>query len=170
MPTKKYYGPKAEQYRAESSAYYVAHRKERLAYAKRYCKANKKKLKVKRTAYYKKNRKTILAKGRKYREEHLEERRDDARKYARAHPKRARNYQLWYRYGLTQTDYLALRKKQGGKCAICGKKQWKLVVDHSHKTGKIRGLLCGRCNHLLGFAGDSVPTMKRAIRYLEKSK
>ena len=47
MPTKKYYGPKAEQYRAESSAYYVAHRKERLAYAKRYCKANKKKLKVK---------------------------------------------------------------------------------------------------------------------------
>ncbi len=152
MPAKKHYRPKAKQYRAETRAYYLAHREERLKYAKQYRNkpANKKRLKAYRKEYAKKNRKKILANLRKYREDHLEERRQAARDYAKAHPKRARNYQLWYRYGLTQAEYQALRKKQGGKCSICGKKQWKLRVDHDHKTGKVRGLLCEHCNKMLG--------------------
>jgi hypothetical protein len=57
------------------------------------------------------------------------------------------------RYGLERHEYESLLKKQGGLCAICGGENngKHLVVDHDHKTGKVRGLLCGGCNHALGF-------------------
>jgi hypothetical protein len=51
-------------------------------------------------------------------------------------------------YGITLEEYAAKQMAQGGGCALCGgvhKKRW-LHVDHDHKTGKVRGLLCIRCN------------------------
>lgn len=61
-------------------------------------------------------------------------------------------------YGLTAAEYDALLVLQGGKCAICRRrpKTKRLAVDHSHKSGEVRGLLCSRCNHdLMGAAWDS---------------
>lgn len=61
-------------------------------------------------------------------------------------------------YGLTAADYDALLRLQGGRCAICRAKpkSKRLAVDHDHKTGAVRGLLCSRCNHdLMGSAWDS---------------
>lgn len=61
-------------------------------------------------------------------------------------------------YGLTAAQYDALLKRQGGRCAICRAKpkSKRLAVDHDHKTGAVRGLLCSRCNHdLMGAAWDS---------------
>ncbi len=51
-------------------------------------------------------------------------------------------------YGLTEADYDALLRNQGGRCAICRKPPAKrrLEVDHNHKTGEVRGLLCWYCN------------------------
>jgi hypothetical protein len=53
--------------------------------------------------------------------------------------------------GITDDDYEALLAAQGGGCAICGNppKTRRLHVDHDHKTGKVRGLLCHRCNRAL---------------------
>lgn len=52
-----------------------------------------------------------------------------------------------YQYGLTIAAYRALLESQNGRCAICGAKQGeKLKIDHDHRTGKVRGLLCGSCN------------------------
>ena len=66
----------------------------------------------------------------------------------------AKNSQLKYRYGNTLEDYNMLFNQQNGCCAICGKHQTELKrrldVDHDHGTGKIRGLLCNRCNKNLG--------------------
>lgn len=62
-------------------------------------------------------------------------------------------------YGLTADDYETLLELQGGKCAICRAKpkSKRLAVDHDHKSGRVRGLLCSRCNHdLLGSAWDSM--------------
>lgn len=60
--------------------------------------------------------------------------------------------------------------KQDGCCAICNIPEKdlkrKLSIDHCHTTGHIRGLLCGRCNTLLGFAKDSTYILKGAIDYL----
>ena len=61
-------------------------------------------------------------------------------------------------------------EKQGGQCLGCGKYQHELNraldVDHDHKTGRIRGLLCMSCNRALGYAKDNVATLKRLIAYL----
>ena len=55
-------------------------------------------------------------------------------------------------------------------CSLCGKNEkeigGKLSLDHDHKTNKLRGLICGPCNRVLGFAYDNIDTLKRAIIYL----
>ena len=67
---------------------------------------------------------------------------------------RTRNRQLQKAYGISLDDYNELFIQQGGKCAICGKLQsefdYPFHVDHDHKTGKVRGLLCSGCNTGLG--------------------
>lgn len=78
------------------------------------------------------------------------------------------------KYGISLKDKLDLLAAQGGRCAICGRTdapRWE--VDHCHRheaqTGaiKIRGILCGNCNSMLGMAKDSVETLEAAIRYLK---
>ena len=94
------------------------------------------------------------------------------------------NNGLVSRYGITVEDYELMLDMQGGVCAICGKKEtrrtrsskkiWeydiepRLVVDHDHKTGKVRGLLCHRCNVGIGQLDDSIDMLQRGIRYLRK--
>lgn len=62
-----------------------------------------------------------------------------------------RERQLRARYGMTLEDYEALLEAQNGACAIC-EQEWHshLYVDHSHETGEVRGLLCAKCNTLVG--------------------
>lgn len=55
------------------------------------------------------------------------------------------NARILKKYGVTAKKLRKMMKKQGGKCAICRRKT-KLVVDHDHRTGKVRGLLCVPCN------------------------
>lgn len=76
------------------------------------------------------------------------------------------------RYGLTQEKYQDLLDAQGGLCAICesdepGPPGKYFHIDHSHATGKIRGLLCCSCNFMLGLAKNSITTLHRAADYLE---
>jgi hypothetical protein len=70
-----------------------------------------------------------------------------------------------------EVDYERTLALQDGKCAICGDVQGlrrRLAMDHDHINGKVRGLLCGRCNVGLGLAGDN-PTLLRAMaEYLER--
>ena len=71
---------------------------------------------------------------------------------------------------MTIDQYNELFVKQEGKCIICGKHQnelkGRLYVDHDHSTGKIRGLLCKKCNLLLGYSNDDINILKGAIEYL----
>lgn len=70
----------------------------------------------------------------------------------------------------TSEDKISLWEKQDGKCDIC-KDEIKSAnigcVDHDHATIKMRGLLCGNCNKMLGYAKDNIETLKSAIVYLE---
>lgn len=73
-------------------------------------------------------------------------------------------------YGLSNSEYEALIKKQNNTCAICKKKPTRinLSVDHNHKTSQVRGLLCTKCNLLLGLANDNVEILKECLTYLNK--
>lgn len=67
-----------------------------------------------------------------------------------------------------------LLESQEGRCAICGIPEEEsprvLVVDHCHKTGETRGLLCGQCNTGIGMMKDNIETVRNAVKYLEQHK
>jgi len=79
--------------------------------------------------------------------------------------KQKRNIRLRREYGITLLQYNEMLKNQKYRCAVCFK-QNVLVVDHNHKTGKIRGLLCMSCNVILGSVKEDVTILQSAIKYL----
>lgn len=80
---------------------------------------------------------------------------------------------LKYKYGISLDDYDYMMEKQGFCCMLCDKEfqlhkgRYSAHVDHDHKTGKIRGLLCFQCNIGLGSFKDDQAILSRAIRYIE---
>lgn len=82
----------------------------------------------------------------------------------------ARRKHLKETYGITQEEYDLMLEAQGGRCYICkGQRNYNLQVDHCHKTGRIRGLLCKMCNkRLLPSVRDSVARLLAAAKYLEQ--
>lgn len=108
-----------------------------------------------------------------------------ARAWYAANPERAKaNARAWYaanagkakassrarhlrrKYGLSPEQVEGLKEMQANKCAIC-KTPTSLVVDHDHKTGKVRGLLCHLCNSSLGGFRDSPELLQSAVEYLQ---
>lgn len=76
---------------------------------------------------------------------------------------------IYERYGLTKEQYEALYEAQGGVCYICQRatgKRKKLAVDHDHKTGYVRGLLCSPCNNILAHIRDDLDAAWRIRHYL----
>lgn len=82
--------------------------------------------------------------------------------------RKQKSYLLKSKYGITIDDYERMFEEQGGKCWICKQKKKKLSVDHNHKTGKVRALLCTNCNTSLGKMKDSIQILENAISYLKK--
>lgn len=73
-------------------------------------------------------------------------------------------------YGITREEYAVMLASQGGQCAICRKTNGahRLAVDHCHATGRVRGLLCHGCNHVLGKMKDDPALLRAAAAYLER--
>ena len=105
-----------------------------------------------------------------------------------AGPAATRAMNLWSKYRIRPEEYDELRTTQGYRCAICrthedeltasrgGRRRvdggapaegFRLVVDHCHATGRVRGLLCNGCNAVLGQAKDDPARLLAAVRYLE---
>ena len=79
-------------------------------------------------------------------------------------------YQIKCLYGLDPADYYKMYDEQGGACKICSKNFPRLCVDHCHNSGKVRGLLCQKCNKAIGLLGDNLDYLTNAITYLESSR
>jgi hypothetical protein len=90
-------------------------------------------------------------------------------------PEIAKNDSLKSLYGITLEQYNSMLVRQNYCCFICGNHETsstkgRLFVDHDHVTGKIRGLLCGKCNSLLGMAQDDPEILIKAIAYLREKE
>ena len=82
---------------------------------------------------------------------------------------RERAAHLMRKYGLTIEQYDAMLETQGGGCFICGRPprdDISLHVDHDHSTGKVRGILCFRCNNALADFNEDTTVLRKAIGYL----
>jgi hypothetical protein len=140
--------------------------------------------------YREKNREKLRLVSAKYRTENLEKVKEDKQTHYQKYresilarrrvayaqnpppkvdPRKRKNTTLKSKYGTNIEHYEFLIKKQNGKCAICKETQTKsLHLDHCHATGKIRGLLCFKCNSALGKFMDSKAILNNAINYLEE--
>jgi sulfur transfer complex TusBCD TusB component (DsrH family) len=95
-------------------------------------------------------------------------------------PKCNRNRAIKHKFNITQQQYDEILLAQNGVCALCGKPETKishkshkvlpLAIDHDHKTGKIRGLLCDDCNVMLGRAKDEAEVLRKAANYIEQNR
>jgi hypothetical protein len=109
------------------------------------------KVNARRAAYHKKNRDQILA----------------TQRAKRSTPEYKAKRLLW-EYGITAEALARMREEQGNACAICLRclEGLKVCIDHCHKTGQLRGLLCGWCNSAIGLLQDDKENLQRAIAYL----
>jgi hypothetical protein len=90
-------------------------------------------------------------------------------------PEGDRDLELKRDFGISMEEYKVMHSKQGGVCAICKEPEKviykgtlrSLSVDHCHQTGKVRGLLCTKCNRGLGLLQDSLDLLKKSVAYLE---
>jgi len=82
--------------------------------------------------------------------------------------RKARDRHLQKTYGISLVEFERRSEDQLGLCAICLRAKKRLVVDHCHQTGKIRGLLCVSCNRGLGYLCDQPAVIRSAALYLEK--
>lgn len=75
---------------------------------------------------------------------------------------------------LSEREYFALIEKQKRRCALClssfkdSEERFMMVVDHNHATGKVRGILCYKCNNGLGQFNDDVFLLRNAIEYIKR--
>lgn len=117
--------------------------------------------------------------GRWYRAEHPERVRQSRTKSYAKNATTARTYRLKKLYGMTRAEYEAMHAAQEGRCAICNREETGLSnkadrarglsVDHCHDSGRIRGLLCGRCNSAIGLLNHDGDLLRSAIAYLNRT-
>ena len=82
-------------------------------------------------------------------------------------------YQKKTKYGISEEEYKKFLTETENRCCICGRQfneKDRPCVDHDHVTKKVRGIICSRCNTLIGFAMDNITILENAIKYLKKHK
>ncbi len=111
----------------------------------------------------------------KWREANKDKYNADMRAYNKTIPAEKRyGAEIKRRYGCTLEQYNAMLVAQEGKCRICdtlhnpADKKGRLYVDHCHKTGKVRALLCKHCNSMLGYAKDDTRVLLEAVAYITR--
>jgi hypothetical protein len=142
--------------------------------ARAYYQANKEKVQARTRAWRLANPDRMRASQRRRREAKPEEvkayHREHYRKNKAKASQQARARKL-AKYGLTQDEYQDILDAQGGVCAVCtvGWRSARMVVDHDHRTGRVRGILCHRCNAGLGLFDDDPVRLEWAMEYLSSS-
>ena len=167
---KEYYERNKDQKIKAAIEYQQQHSNERKEYMRRYYRENKSKWPGRtrdQRDRYNATRREQYKTNEQYREKQ--------KCLARSRTQEQRRGQLMSQYGLTNNDYARMLQEQNGKCAICGsesgdKTRKHLYVDHCHKSGIVRGLLCCNCNHMLGKVKDDIEILKKAISYLGRFK
>ena len=127
------------------------------------------KFKERHPEYYNIYNKTHKERNQKFKERHPEY----FKIYNKTHPRNRKEYHLQYTYGLSIAEFNNILLAQNMKCAICKEpldlqNPHNVVIDHNHLTGKIRGILCKKCNFAIGLLRDNPEYAYSAFIYLKK--
>lgn len=137
-------------------------------YSRRYHKTHKEERKAAARIARENNREMYRLLDRKWREKHR-----GSVEYKSRKNKNSLQY-LCKKYGITQDDYNRMFVEQGGCCKVCGVHQVslrnRLSIDHDHITGKVRGLLCIKCNSAIGYVKENISILESMIKYLNQDQ
>lgn len=150
-------------------------------YSSRWAKSHRKKVSVWNKRWRDANPEKCHGYQRKYYEKNKEKIRKRCKEWDKENPGKHHLYQRQSRLkklGKTLADYDQMFEQQNGVCAICGQPETQidkrkgkikdLSVDHNHKTGQVRKLLCYKCNMLLGYANEDIKILSCVIEYLRE--
>ena len=161
-------------------------------YMREYRKQNKDKILAYGRDYYRKNRDKLDNNAKRYREPNKEIARQKSIQWIKNNPERKKEMDIEYKknnkqkvsylnwkgglkrnFNISDIEYNIMFNKQNGSCKICNTHQsnlkFRLCVDHNHKTGQVRGLLCSKCNSALGLLQDSSQLLRVAANYIEET-
>lgn len=130
---------------------------------------NKDKYKISSSNWRKKNAEKFKVKKKEWHTINRERCTEVSRNWRRKNADRVRSNYLLKKYGITPSDYDALLAAQDGACAMCKSKPENFDLDHDHKTGVVRGILCGPCNRAIGLLRDSPDLFLAGHDYLLRS-
>lgn len=159
MTTDKYYAAHKEAVKIRSKKYYEDHREHALKVRKTWRDNNKEKMSEWYKQYRGKNRDAVRDRQKKWNNKNIIRRKLTN---LNGHYKRT--------YGLSYEEVINLISLQNGLCKICGDKldaNKQTCVDHNHKTGKVRGILCRKCNVGIGAFQENKSIMLKASHYIE---
>ncbi len=114
------------------------------------------------------NKEAIRASEQEYRDKNKEKIKLCQAEWRAKNPEKVKSYRLRHSYGLTQQAFDDMFTAQQGQCAVCSRRMVKACVDHCHKTGVVRALLCSMCNTSLGGFQDDPELTDKATQYLKK--
>lgn len=158
---------------SRQKAYRERHPDRVRARLKKYRTENADKIAAVRAIYREAHREELAAKRKADYEANTLKRRSSSRRWRLANPTWAARLRFEAKlksYGITPEEFAWAEYHQRGLCAICDRQLGPghgTHIDHNHRTGKFRALLCIHCNRLLGGADDSPRLLQRAIAYLE---
>ena len=162
-----------ECHKSNSRQYANNHREERLKYMRRWHKNNADYDKRYYINY--RDRGRTLEKKRYWKDP--QKSRARARNWRKNQPKYSKEKDMDTRitrtFGISLDEYKVLLNAQGNSCAICGRtnvKRKNLSIDHDHRTGRVRGLLCINCNTAIGFAKDDIKLLQKIMGYIKSIK
>lgn len=161
-------------------------------YSRAYRVAHLEKERARRRAYHASHRVQESERDRVYAAKHPEVRKEIYRRYRTTHTEQRKAYRKAHKeklriqrrlrrervgreqylkrlYGISTAEYIKRAEEQDGRCAICGNLPGKrpLSVDHDHRKGNVRGLLCWKCNLGIGNFDDDISRLEKAIEYLK---
>jgi len=166
-------------------------REEANRYATEWRKNNPEKVKASQKKYYDANKEKRLANTRQWEKKNLErvkakakkrwaENPEYSREWKKNNPEKCKAHDRKTKYGVTSEQYEKMKVEQDNRCAICKNPETvvhkrtglvlSLSIDHDHKTGKARKLLCRRCNSGIGMFEEDINLLRTAIQYLEENQ
>jgi len=195
---KKYYLANKKRQAERAKENYLRHREERIAKAQKYYAENKEEVKKRGHKYYTNNKEEISKRQKKYAQSHREGHKKSCKKYRQGHQDKIKAYdkkyvrdkkeqmtiyrkkwrsnkdnakseKLWDRFKITLQQFKDMIASQNNLCGICGKILNEPCIDHNHKTKKIRGLLCRKCNGGIGGLNDDVHLIIKALEWVKRT-
>ena len=167
---KKYRTENKEKVRASIKSWHDTNRDRDRSTQKEWKKRNPKRVKILNKEYTERNYDQILATKRNYQKNNSEELLEKHRIYNANNQDKILAKHLKHKYKMSLKEYKDLLELQSGVCAICGgtNEDKRLFVDHNHTSGKVRGLLCKKCNSAIGLFRDDIGILNEAISYLKE--